>query len=328
MHYFLKLFFAFTVTTFFFASIIVLVDPYDKLGYDLLHLKIKGVFDNRTNKFRDLENHPGKYQAFILGSSRAMQLQPQIVEKATGYRTFNYSVFTANPEDYLAITRFIISTQKNPKLIWLHLDFYGLNKNMLTVQKLTNSPLKEYLTNNVSTTKESRLHYFITKYYSFDALRDSYIVLEKNIKKETKKHYKEDGENYPVYQKESTFKILDEYWEKEYLHYKISEKRVEMLRSIKKLCQENHIKLLVSLSPVSYPHWQKLQDSPLLMQQVSVVKQTLHTIFGNYNDFFSDNVKNVSESKYWMDSVHPATVLGELITQTMFSPRYDDLKKK
>lgn len=326
MNYFVKLFTTIILITIFFACIIYMVDPYDKLQHNMLNLKIKGVFDNRTNKFRDLDKNKNKYEAFILGSSRGMQLQPFIVQKATGLKTFNYSVFTANPQDYLAITRFIMQVQK-PKLIWINLDFFALNKNMKTVQKLFNSPLKDYLIKVNKKQDDSKFIYFITKYYSFDALKDSITVLKKNIKGDIKKHYKEDGENLTVYQDKLKYKILQEYWNKEYLNYEISQERLDMLKEIKRICEKNNIKLIVSLSPVSYPHLEKIKSDALLYEKSKEVKKELCHIFGTYIDFFNDDIFLYSQAKYWIDSVHPSTIMGKKITQEVFFNKDENFGK-
>ncbi len=326
MKYFTKLFLTVILVTSILGVILYIIDPYDKFSHNYLHLKAKGVFDNRTNKFLYLKANKNIYEAFILGSSRGMQLQPKIVQKYTGYKTFNYSVFTANPQDYLAMTRYIIQTQK-PKLIWIHLDFFALNKNMPTEPELFKSPLKQYVNNKNSSVSQSdsSFIYFATHYYSYNAFWDAYIVVDNNIKGKIEKHFSQDGVNFPAIQTKKTYPLLYSYWDHEYKNYTISAQRLEMLKEIKHLCEENHIKLLISLSPVSYLHWQKIKTDPQLYAQIPRVKKELCSIFGGFEDFFNDKTENYSDAKFWIDSVHPSTLMGEQITNDMFSNQKSSL---
>jgi len=63
------------------------------------------VWIARTDKVRLLENHGQPVEALVLGSSRAMKVEPAEVERLTGLRTFNAAVNSARSEDYLAILR-------------------------------------------------------------------------------------------------------------------------------------------------------------------------------------------------------------------------------
>lgn len=321
MTYFRKLF----ILTFILITIpilfIFLVDPYSLTKMNLLKFKEKGIFDYRTNKFYKIETVKG-YEAFIIGSSRATQLQPAIIKKTTGYATFNYSVLTGMPEDYLAITRHIIAKQ-HPQLIWLHLDFFALNKNMPVSSELYNSPLYNYLqkSNTVGNEKATSLKI----YFSYSALKDAFLVVKKNMHNKIEIHMRETGESLPNTNTLSpNVKLLESYWEHEYKNYAISEDRINDLKMIKQICEKNHIKLYVSLSPVHSSHFDKIQQTENLVHQIPLVKKELTQIFGCYHDFFNAEAHPyLSESSYWQDSVHPTTPLGKKITEIMASSFVD-----
>ena len=253
-----------------------------------------------------------------------MQIQSSIVEKETGYKTFNYAVYTATPEDYLAMTRHIIKTQ-NPKLIILHIDFYSLNESLQPTNQFFESPLFKYL--NTSDQKKSNFFFFPKSYLSFIALKDSIKIIEKNIKNKEKSVYLADGVSYPQYQKNKDYKLLDEYWQNEYKNFKISHNRLSYLQEIQNLCQENRIKLYVSLSPVSYNHYLKIQSATILKQGERSIKMELCKIFPSYVDFFNKNIKEYSTSRYWMDSVHPSTIMATLLTYDIMSNENNQTKK-
>lgn len=128
-----------------------------------------------------------------MGSSAAHRYRTKDVEEITGLKTFNYALQHTTPEDYLAITRHIFKKQK-PKLIFLQMDFYALNKNFKVDPRLYNSPLKKYL-------KSDQNNYFDSKaisntYLTLDALRDSVRVIGVNLFSKPRHIYLEHGD-YP-----------------------------------------------------------------------------------------------------------------------------------
>lgn len=296
-----------------------IIDPYVKIGHNILHLKVQGVYDHRRNKFLylDTQSNQMHYKAFILGSSRAMQLQPSIVEKATGYKTFNYSVYTATPEDYLSMTKHIIAKQ-DPKLIILHLDFYAFNKFMQPVPEFYNSPMFQYFTN---VHQKHNYLYFPKSYLSSTALQDSFKVVDKNFHYKGEKLYPNNGANTPEYHNHDNYKLLTEYWDKEYKDFTISNERITYLKEIKRLCDLHNIKLLVSLSPVAYKHYKKIQTDKSLKQNIQPVKDELCKIFGQYIDFFTDSTIKFKDPKLWRDSVHPGTILGNILTKDIIETK-------
>src|SRR4051812_28479362 len=106
---------------------VVAVDPYNKLGVNPFGFVSKAVGFSRENKFNQIEHTPKKYDVFLLGSSAAHRYETKEINRLTGLKSYNYAVQSTTPEDYLAITRHILSKQ-TPKMIIISLDFYGLNK--------------------------------------------------------------------------------------------------------------------------------------------------------------------------------------------------------
>jgi hypothetical protein len=65
-------------------------------------------------------------RAVLLGSSREMNLRPQLVEALTGRRTFQLGVLAAVPEDYLALYRYLVHRNATPELLFVGIDLATL----------------------------------------------------------------------------------------------------------------------------------------------------------------------------------------------------------
>ena len=313
MHYFTKTF----LTLITFLSIVFTftfsIDPYNKLGINPWSLNFKGVFDYRTNKFHYLEQYSYKYQAYILGSSRAMQLQPNILIEKLNLKTYSYTVFTAMPEDYLAMTRQLVKFR--PKLIWIQLDFYGFNSSFPPPKSFFNSPLSK-LTNQNS----SKNHFNIpVEYFSIHAFKDAIKVLKKNLKNEVPEKSPITGEGLRTNSNSKEVPLLKEYWNHEYENFHLSQQRFDDIKTIKKLCHENNITLLTSLSPMHIKHYQKVRQNHQLYKEYETFKEKIKEIFPNTIDYNTVQVRALTSGEYWMDSVHMSTKLGRLITYDFIS---------
>ncbi len=109
-----------------YAGIARWVDPRGEFG--------SGVFpvvesDARAEKMRLFRAYAAEAApaGLILGSSRAMKVQPRTLERATGQRFFNFAVDNARAEDYLAIYRWVRGQGVRPKLLVVGLDVEALH---------------------------------------------------------------------------------------------------------------------------------------------------------------------------------------------------------
>jgi len=81
------------------------------------------VWVARGEKVQLLQEQEQPIEALVLGSSRAMKIEPSKVEQITGLRTFNAAVNSARSEDYLAMLRWAVEdAYVVPKQVVLGLD--------------------------------------------------------------------------------------------------------------------------------------------------------------------------------------------------------------
>ena len=77
-----------------FYSLIALVDPYQQFGFNQFNRDSMPA--ERIEKAQLLEKNNNEYEFFIIGSSVANNFEPAIIEKLTGYKTFNFRIIRSN----------------------------------------------------------------------------------------------------------------------------------------------------------------------------------------------------------------------------------------
>lgn len=318
---------SYTIKTLIFSAILVFityifvlsVDPYDKEGIDYWNIGTKAVSSAREYKFTHLDSGRNNYKAFIIGSSRVLRMDPELIEKYTGLSAYNYGVENANAEDLLAEVMHVVDKQK-PEMIVLFLDFYMMNGYTGTDKRLVQSRLSKYLDKKSTVEKDDfKLPYFHTAYLTMRALKDSFNLLlfsDENkgddIYLKNGQHIKEEPEEEP--------KLAIEYFSNQYNSYRKDEVRLEMFGKIKTLCQKNNVKLIVGQTPMNTGHLKKVLEDPKLREMFKTYKRELVKIFGEFYDFNNFSVSAYVEKKYWYDSVHPSENLTKIMLETIFDP--------
>lgn len=308
MNNFIKLFFIYSLSLFVLTNLFIFsVDPYDKFGINVFNVKTKAVSGSRENKFNMVENSKKEYKAFILGSSSAHRYDTNNIKSRLELEAFNYSVQHATIDDYLAITKHIL-TKSKPRYIFLQIDPYALNLNFKTDTRFYTSPLKNYLSNVELNYFKNDLFY--NNYLTLDALRDSFKVLWNNAFGVILHEYLDDGN----YKKEEDITGPVRLTQFESGPYELSSKRVTYLKEIKELCQKNDIKLVVFSAPRSLEHLERKMASPELEKSYEIFKKALYDIFPDFIDFETlEFAKDFNSTIYFRDSSHPTKELSSIV---------------
>ena len=317
----------FALTSLVFAStlygLILAVDPYNKFGFNLFGFETKAVDFARENKFNQVEHAKKDYTAFIMGSSSAHRYQTQELNRLTGLVSYNYSTQSATPEDYIAMTRHIL-TKFKPKLILIAFGFEELSKVTKTDDMFYSSPLKNYLKEVPAEELETDL--FNNSYLTLEAISDSFKVFWVNLFGSALHAYLEDGDHIvaplPKILKVSQFG---------YANYEIDPKRVAYLRTLKDLASKNGIQMVVFTSPLSLEHIQRIQADPKLVQAHELFKGTLVDIFGELWDFQTEALAPYNRLTYFRDSNHPTHEFSKIVLEEMLGksgPKFGKLIKK
>lgn len=293
-------------------GLIISIDPYEKYGINVFGFKTKAVMFGREVKYHMLDNTKHKYEVFILGSSAAHRYRVKDMEELSGMKSFNYSVQHATPEDYLAIMRHILKKQK-PKVILLQIDFYSLNKHYAVDPRLYNSPLKEFLTENKNNYFDPKI--VANTYLTLNALWDSFRVIGVNAFGEARHAYLEHGD-YPREKPVSAVTGV-ELSQAGYGKYEFDTKRVEILKNIRQLAEQNNIRLVAITAPVSYEHYLGIEKQGL-SKELDEFKVVLRRHFPEVYDFVNAGIIPYSTTEYFRNSSHPSPELSRLVLQKVF----------
>jgi hypothetical protein len=86
------------------VALVIVVDPLGVFRTGLLPPVLYFDRDQKVALFRERKPPP---EVFVLGSSRSKTIPPSCLEHLTGRAAFNFAVFGAGTEDYVAILRFL-----------------------------------------------------------------------------------------------------------------------------------------------------------------------------------------------------------------------------
>ena len=295
-------------------GLIMAVDPYNKFGYNLFGFETKAVDFARVNKFNQVEFSKKEYTGFITGSSSAHRYETAALKRLTGLEFYNYSTQSATPEDYLAMTRHFLKRNKHLKMVILSMDYEVLNKNVKTDEMFYASPLKNYL--NEVPEDEKKIDLFNNSYFTLAAIQDSFKVIWVNLFGEARHSYLADGNYKRETPDAKELKIIQFNGGA----YELSEKRVEYLKTIKAICDEHGIKLIVFTSPISYGHLELVRSTPAAARGQNIFKKALLDTFGEFYDFQNEGIKKYNSLEFFGNSNHPShdfsnAVMGRIFGQ-------------
>lgn len=290
-------------------GLVIGVDPYNKLGNNIFGFETKAVDFARVNKFNQVEYSTKPYTAFIMGSSSAHRYWTHELNRLSGLLSYNYSTQSATPEDFLAMTRHIL-TKYRPKLLILSMDFEVLNVNTETDDMFYSSPLKNFLQEGAK--EEEGPDFFKNSYMTLEAIADSLKVIWVNLFEEARHAYLEDG-NHIVDEIPKTLQVK----QFDGKAYSFDHKRIAYLQTIKDLCAKNNIKLIVLTSPLAAEHLSMIKQANL-GDEHREFKRQLVEIFGEVWDFQDETLAPFSSIEYFRDSNHTKHEFSTRILERIF----------
>jgi len=304
-----------------------LIDPLSTNKNQLLNLKkiVQTARDKKTLNVKSLNN----IDNLILGSSRSKRINPDDVNKFLNGNTYNFSVASAFPEDYLGILLYLEKIHKVPKNLIIGFDFYMLNDKLpYDIRFISNSELNFINTKSV----------FLTNYLSLDMLKLSITTIYYNIvKMEETSHVNNDNGFLYKSKKDDLIKagqynhskqikmdslvyFIAKYSYEQYDSF--SDERIGYLEAIKYFAKKHKITLYTYLTPVHCYHLAKIKNHELLSITLTRFKSFLSTQF-NYVDFMIQNEVNCKDENYY-DAVHKSYFVNKLIVNDLFTdfPKY------
>lgn len=275
-----------------------LIDPLGEREWFVVK-KYKPIFFDRSEKYKKFfKEDKLEYNTLILGSSRVMNITPKNNDGIN--KIYNFGVNHGNYNDYNFLINEITKRQENKiKHIIIGIDFSGT-----------------YLTKNKSGEYLSNQKYF-ENLLSYDTLKLSYKSFRNKLNNEPTNYFNDDGviiyskwedeRRKNIYKYPSVEDFPGNQFKKENINFAIPK-----LKSIKKKCDENGIKLTVIITPeIRYLYIGYMLDSEIKSEYINFRKY-LVDIFGEVYDFGGNYEINNNPQNYY-DLVHYVPEIGDII---------------
>jgi hypothetical protein len=105
----------------------VFANPYGFYGEKSLGQAV--IFNAQMAKYSYLKQRLQKPDAYVLGSSNAMRMKPETIDRLFNTRSFNYAVYQASIEDFFAIAHAVVEDIKaKPKLFIICVDDWNFRQ--------------------------------------------------------------------------------------------------------------------------------------------------------------------------------------------------------
>lgn len=298
-------------------GLILAVDPYNKFGYNLFSFETKAVDFARENKFNQVEHATKKYELFLMGSSSAHRYWTKELTRLSGLESYNYSIQSATPEDFIAMTRHILKKGFPVKLIMISVDFEAMSRATKTDDMFYSSPLKNFLKEVPA--EELEADFFNNTYLTLGALGDSFKVIWVNLFGKANHAYLDDGDHI-VEPLPRTLKVS----QFGYKNFEVDSKRVQYLKTIVELGKKHGFKVMAFTSPLSQEHMDRINKDPKIKASHEKFKHALVSIFGEIHDFQNDGNRPFNSVEYFRDSNHPTHEFSTIILERIFGKEFPD----
>lgn len=273
-------------------------------------------------KTKHILNNPNKYNCFVIGGSNSGVLDPERIEKYTGYKTYSMSFEAGNWNNYYYNIKFLIN-HTNVKCIVLHLsstEMYFTDDLVSSESRRTAALTKDSWYENV---KEAA--FFMSRGIRLQkAGEGSLLSIKTNGMVEWGRILELFNENPEEFVQEY---ILNDYSDKiSQLECVTVDKEkinnaLNYAKEIKKLCDDNRVKLIVINGPVFIS-----KRADFECDAYYEYLQQLINIFDIY-DFSDVNEINANPYNYY-DSTHYNNLYGNKVVDDVFGQGKQELGGK
>lgn len=180
-------------------------------------------------------------ETIILGTSRAMRLDPAVIQKLTGQKAYNLGLPAATPYINYEYLKYTIQNDPKLKYVFLGLDFEVFEDSYPVHVNFNQGRI------------DSKFFFqdYMATLFSEKALKDSYEVLIDNLDGQsqfTERRYLTDGSFdetmiFPPNGNQLTLSMMPS-------QFNLSKNSIEYVSEIKELCEKYQIKLYIYISPI------------------------------------------------------------------------------
>lgn len=303
-----------------------LIDPYGFNNFVTIS-RINSEKNSNTTlttrfKSKILEN--GNFNTIMLGSSKTGVMNPKIVDKYIGGKTFN-----------LAYPGSVTEIQN--KLFFYALKFnniknviYGIDLLSFNESRVVKNDFQEFYELQKKIEQKEKLSNF-DLYFNLETFKKSMILINENILGINKKepiylsngmrehlNYIEELENGVFNFEKEVTKEMKHYYLPDgmYKKYNFSYEYLEYFQEIITFCKKNNIKVWVYIPPMHSDFFNAL-ESIGYFDEFELFKKELVQIT-DFIDFTGNNMMNKDKNNYW-DGVHLKQELTEILMSKVFN---------
>lgn len=302
------------IKTFMVAGVNFIIDPFDVFHSNFL--KYPFQMNERFIKVEFLEKNHHQFNSYMFGSSRMGSTHPEVIEKyVPNSKFYNFATSSANFSDYLSHLEYFLKRGYEIKNLYLQIDImggmtsYGQNEGYYLLKA------HPYVTGDS-----------LPSYYLKYLMNPSLPNIEGKILANTQ------DQNHSLYDFQtgsSSKEYLDEVLSsscKEYIknepsfHIKPSRtitgdaisQSIDALRKIKTYCDQNHINLIIFITP----HNQHMMDLFVVDDYLLFLEKIAGVV--DYYDFSGYNSVTTNDCNYYEFS-HYTPAVGKLIAAKIFN---------
>jgi hypothetical protein len=286
----------------------VVVDPF--YIFRTPFFKVQYQINDRYSKIEFLEKERGRFNSYIMGSSRLLFTSPAIIEKYIPTAKFyNLATILGTLSEHLLHVKFLIKNGYPVNNLYIGLD-YDINRAVTTYDD-ENLVLK--LHPDVS--NENRI-LFYWSYLSVIPKADIKRKLRANFRKKSNRKVKLDRNGVMVVEREPRDKPgFSENSDQDTMARRRSlEGNLEALRELVALCRQHHIKLILYITPYRKVLLEKFAPQNYLTFLRELSNITPYWDFSGYNSVTMD-------PNNYLDISHYNPSVSRLIAARIFNDR-------
>ena len=242
------------------ATVNFIVDPYAQYASDVFEPLVQTSRAQKVQLLADMTPAP---EGLILGSSRVMKLEPDVLEQQTGCKFLNAGMNHAKSEDHLAMLRHYQS--KNgamPRWVVLGLDVNSFSdQNQTDARLLSNSDLLPHVSSSVPLSDRFQRWRELFSWQQTKMSLTSIRHPKKQSSEPPLESFREDGllvyhqREQEIAEGNYDFQGALDYTKREYkqLLYnfdRLSERRCELFATLARECRQADCQLVVFLTPM------------------------------------------------------------------------------
>ncbi len=265
--------------------------------------------------------NPKKYDCFVVGGSNSGVLNPEVIEEYTDYKTYSMTFLNGNWYNYYTYINFLV-TSTNAKCILLHLSSTDLDYNREDIESMDTLKPPAVLKDNLGDEIKEISEFLLKQISARVVLNDESVVTKKNGMYDWSK-MKEQFENNPDSYVQQF--VLNDYEGRlsELKSVDLNEENIEealdYAKKIKKLCDENNVKLVVVCGPVFISKRSSFECDVYY----DYLKQLI-SIMDIYD--FSDITEINSNPYNFYDTIHYNDIMGNKVIKEVFGKEQTELK--